>query len=107
MKILIVDDSRFVRQMNERALGKAGHQVIAAVDGDEGLRLAREHKPDLIVLDIAAKASRTGRTAGTAKRHRNCCDPGNGFDQPAAIQRRKAGERRSNLVLREIRIDAG
>ena len=52
MKILIVDDSRFVRQMNERALGKAGHQVIAAVDGDEGLRLAREHKPDLIVLDM-------------------------------------------------------
>jgi two-component system cell cycle response regulator DivK len=52
MKILIVDDSRFVRQMNERALGKAGHQVIAAVDGDEGLRLAREHKPDLMVLDM-------------------------------------------------------
>jgi two-component system cell cycle response regulator DivK len=52
MKILIVDDSRFLRQMSERALVKAGHEVVAAVDGEEGLRLAGEHKPDLIVLDM-------------------------------------------------------
>ena len=107
MKILIVDDSRFLRQMSERALVKAGHEVVAAVDGEEGLRLAGEHKPDLIVLDIAANASRTGRTAGTAKRHRNCCDPGNGFDQSAAMQRRQTGERRGNLVLRKIRLEVG
>jgi two-component system alkaline phosphatase synthesis response regulator PhoP len=52
MKILIVDDSRFLRQMSERALVKAGHEVVAAVDGEEGLRLAGVHKPDLIVLDM-------------------------------------------------------
>jgi two-component system cell cycle response regulator DivK len=52
MKILIVDDSRFFRLANERALTKAGHQVVCAGDGEEGLRLAREHKPDLIVLDM-------------------------------------------------------
>ncbi len=52
MKILIVDDSRFFRIANERALVKAGHQVISAKDGDEGLRLAREHTPDLVVLDM-------------------------------------------------------
>ena len=52
MKILIVDDSRFLRLMNERALVKAGHQVISASDGEEGLRLAVEHKPDLVVLDM-------------------------------------------------------
>lgn len=52
MKILIVDDSRFFRLANERSLTKAGHRVISAGDGDEGLRLAREHMPDLIVLDM-------------------------------------------------------
>jgi CheY-like chemotaxis protein len=52
MKILIVDDSRFFRLVNERALVKAGHHVISAGDGDEGLRLAREQTPDLVVLDM-------------------------------------------------------
>lgn len=52
MKILIIDDSRFLRMANERALSKAGHNVVTASDGEEGLRKAREHKPDLIVLDM-------------------------------------------------------
>src|SRR5712692_5234690 len=52
MNILIVDDSRFFRLANERGLVKAGYQVITASDGEEGLRLAGEHKPDLIVLDM-------------------------------------------------------
>ncbi len=52
LNILIVDDSRFFRLANERALIRAGHQVITAGDGEEGLRLAREHTPDLIVLDM-------------------------------------------------------
>jgi two-component system alkaline phosphatase synthesis response regulator PhoP len=52
MKILLVDDSRFLRTSNERTLQKAGYQVIAAADGEEGLRLALEQVPDLIVLDM-------------------------------------------------------
>ena len=52
MKILLVDDSRFLRIANERALSRAGYQVLASADGEEGLRLAIEHKPDLIVLDM-------------------------------------------------------
>jgi DNA-binding response OmpR family regulator len=52
MKILIVGDSRFLRMANERALVKAGHSVITAADGEEGLRLAQERKPDLVVLDM-------------------------------------------------------
>lgn len=52
MKVLIVDDSRFLRMANERALVKAGHVVITASDGEEGLRLAQERKPDLVVLDM-------------------------------------------------------
>jgi DNA-binding response OmpR family regulator len=52
MKILLVDDSRFLRTSNERTLQKAGYQVISASDGEEGLRLALEQVPDLIVLDM-------------------------------------------------------
>ena len=52
MKILIVDDSRFLRIANERALVKAGHTVFTAADGEEGLPLAQERKPDLVVLDM-------------------------------------------------------
>jgi two-component system, OmpR family, phosphate regulon response regulator PhoB len=52
MNILIVDDSRFLRLANERALTKAGYNVITASDGEEGLQLARERRPDLVILDM-------------------------------------------------------
>jgi len=52
LNILIVEDSRFLRMTSERALINAGHQVISAGDGEDGLRLARECTPDLIVLDM-------------------------------------------------------
>jgi CheY-like chemotaxis protein len=52
MKVLLVEDSKFVRVATERALSKAGYEVICAADGEEGLRLAREHSPALVLLDI-------------------------------------------------------
>jgi DNA-binding response OmpR family regulator len=52
MKILLIDDSRFLRMANERALTLAGYEVISAADGEEGLRLACEQNPDLVVLDL-------------------------------------------------------
>jgi twitching motility two-component system response regulator PilH len=52
MNVLIVEDSRFLRMSNERALQKAGSKVLTAADGEEGLRMARAHKPDLVVLDL-------------------------------------------------------
>ena len=52
MNVLIVEDSRFLRISNQRALQHAGYEVITAADGEEGLRLALERKPDLVVLDL-------------------------------------------------------
>jgi len=52
MKILIVDDSRLLRIATERTLVRAGYEVITAADGEEGLRLALESNPDLVVLDM-------------------------------------------------------
>jgi CheY-like chemotaxis protein len=52
IKILLVEDSKFLRLATERALSRAGYEVSSAGDGDEGLRLAGEKLPDLILLDM-------------------------------------------------------
>ncbi|MGA8271523.1 MAG: response regulator [Candidatus Sulfotelmatobacter sp.] len=51
-KILLVEDSKFLRLATERSLTRAGYDVSSAGDGDEALRLVREKMPDLILLDI-------------------------------------------------------
>jgi len=52
VKILLIEDSKLQRIATERTFVKAGHVVIHAGDGEEGLRIARESIPDLILLDM-------------------------------------------------------
>jgi CheY-like chemotaxis protein len=52
MKILVIEDSRFLRIAIERVLAKAGHSVTAVTDGREGLQVARTSPPALILLDM-------------------------------------------------------
>ena len=51
-KILLVDDSKFLRLATERALSRAGYDVSTATDGERALEIAREKKPDVILLDM-------------------------------------------------------
>jgi two-component system OmpR family response regulator len=51
-KILVVDDDEKLLEILEIYLKKDGYSVITATDGVEALRLFREHRPDLIVLDL-------------------------------------------------------
>jgi two-component system, OmpR family, phosphate regulon response regulator PhoB len=51
-KILLVDDSKFLRLATERALARAGYEVSATTDGETALHMAREKKPDVILLDM-------------------------------------------------------
>src|SRR5438309_170218 len=51
-KILIVDDDHEIRAFMTLGLESAGFEVLCAVDGDEGLFVAKRDKPDLIVLDL-------------------------------------------------------
>ena len=51
-KILLVEDSKFLRLTVERALARAGYEMSSAADGEEALRMAREKLPDLILLDM-------------------------------------------------------
>jgi two-component system, OmpR family, alkaline phosphatase synthesis response regulator PhoP len=52
VRILLVEDSRFIRLENERVLIKAGYEVICAEDGQSALQLANGQQPDLILLDL-------------------------------------------------------
>src|SRR4051794_2496980 len=51
-KILLVDDSKFLRMATERALVRAGYQVSTAEDGPSVLERAKDEKPDVILLDM-------------------------------------------------------
>jgi two-component system alkaline phosphatase synthesis response regulator PhoP len=52
MKILLVDDSRFLRRAGEQALKRAQYEVVTAADGEEALKIAQEQIPNLILLDM-------------------------------------------------------
>jgi two-component system, response regulator, stage 0 sporulation protein F len=52
MTILVVDDEPPVRAMIGRALVELGYRVAEAADGPEALRLIRDERPDLVVLDF-------------------------------------------------------
>ena len=51
-KILVIDDSEFIRSALDRILSAAGYSVTSASDGDEGFQKALEIRPDLILLDM-------------------------------------------------------
>jgi DNA-binding response OmpR family regulator len=50
--VLIADDDDDIRSLVAFRLERAGYDVVAARDGEEALRLARERCPDLAVLDV-------------------------------------------------------
>ncbi len=51
-KILVVEDSATDRDHLRSLLTKAGHEVLIAVSGQEGVSIAREQRPDLVFMDI-------------------------------------------------------
>jgi two-component system phosphate regulon response regulator PhoB len=51
-RILIIEDERDLQKVLDFNLREAGHEVLSALRGREGLQLAREGRPDLILLDL-------------------------------------------------------
>lgn len=51
-RILVIDDDDGIRRVVRRILERAGHEVSEAGNGEEGLRLHRDWRPELIVTDI-------------------------------------------------------
>ena len=52
-KILLVEDNEMNRDMLSRRLQRRGYDVILAVDGGEGVALARSEAPDLVLMDMS------------------------------------------------------
>lgn len=52
-KLLLVEDNEMNRDMLSRRLQRKGHEVIIAVDGVEGVKLAQSQDPDLILMDMS------------------------------------------------------
>lgn len=50
--ILTVDDEDDVRRLVATKLAKEGFTVVQAADGEEGVAAAREHRPDLVIMDV-------------------------------------------------------
>jgi CheY-like chemotaxis protein len=51
-KILIVEDDELMLRMYQKLLAYVGFEILVAKDGEEGLKLAQQEKPTLVVLDI-------------------------------------------------------
>ena len=50
-KILFIDDETDIVMLMKTRLESHGYQMLSALDGEEGLKMAQEDKPDLILLD--------------------------------------------------------
>lgn len=50
--ILVVEDNLHNLKLAQIVLHKAGHAVLSAADGEQGLQLAGEQQPDLVLMDV-------------------------------------------------------
>lgn len=55
-KILIIEDDKFLRELITQKVSGEGYEVVVASDGEEGLRMVKEEKPSLILLDLILPA---------------------------------------------------
>src|SRR5689334_433757 len=51
-RVLVIEDERDLQQVIEYNLRQAGHEVTTSLRGSDGLRLARDRRPDLVLLDL-------------------------------------------------------
>ena len=72
--ILIIDDEPSAHDILKRKLSDSGYQLISALDGTKGLALARELKPDLILLDILMPGKDGWTVLGDLKEDEETCD---------------------------------
>ncbi|OZB80745.1 MAG: two-component system response regulator, partial [Halothiobacillus sp. 13-55-253] len=52
-RILLVEDNEMNRDMLSRRLARKGYEVLLAVDGGEGVAMAKSQQPDLILMDMS------------------------------------------------------
>lgn len=51
-RVLVIDDDAAMRRLIARTLGGAGHEVIEAENGEDGLALSQSGTPEIVITDI-------------------------------------------------------
>jgi len=51
-KILLIEDDKFLRELMVKKLLTMDYDVVSAVDGESGLSMIKEAKPDVVLLDL-------------------------------------------------------
>ena len=51
-KILIIEDDTFIMDMYRTKFEMAGYKILMAEDGNKGIKMIKENKPDLVILDV-------------------------------------------------------
>ena len=65
-KILVIDDSKVIRVRVREMLPQGNVEVLEAKDGEEGLKLIRQARPNLIMLDFLLPKVAVGKCMGSA-----------------------------------------
>lgn len=108
-RILLAEDDRILRKAAEATLRKKGYAVIAAVDGEDAVEKAREHKPDLILLDVIMPKLQGFEVLATLK-----ADPGtrdipvimlSNLEQESDIRKAAEGGASGYLVKSNVQLD--
>lgn len=71
--ILIADDSPLFRTAYEKMLTAAGHRVITVEDGYACLLAAKEHQPDLILMDVVMPVMNGFQATRRLSRNQDTC----------------------------------
>jgi CheY-like chemotaxis protein len=77
-KILVIDDESWLREMIRLALEQQGFEVLEATDSADGIALAREHLPDLVLCDVNMDRVGAGYTDGVGRCRRDAARHGTG-----------------------------
>ncbi len=51
-RVLVIDDNADIRESVATVISLLGHQVLTAIDGEEGMQSGRQFQPDLVLMDV-------------------------------------------------------
>lgn len=72
-RILIVEDNEMNADMLRRRLIRAGHEVLLGTDGEAGVNMTREHRPDLVLMDMSLPVMDGWSAVRALKADRSVC----------------------------------
>ena len=109
IRILLAEDDRILRKAGEVSLKKKGYEVISAADGEDALAKARDHKPDLVLLDVMMPKLNGFEVLQALKGEAETRDIPvimlTNLEQPSDIQRARDAGAHSYLVKSNMNLD--